>query len=216
MSGRRSERDTRNRRDTVVSEEHEPGALALPAYLPVQQDSFDEMLAGRSGVAEGFMDARARRLLVKTLALVRKAKGVSQTELAQKMKTSQSAISDLEKGLKDPRLSTLQRIARALNLELQVSISAGPGLTLQSWNHRNVSYLSSVQPTRIEEGLEELWNAMLRQRREAAGCDLSIPEDAHVRPISSRDPRDDNYLSGADLRNLSISQAAIAEVATIG
>jgi transcriptional regulator with XRE-family HTH domain len=49
---------------------------------------------------------------------VRKAKGITQAELADRCGTTQQQIARIENGTVDPRLSTLQRIAEALECEL--------------------------------------------------------------------------------------------------
>ncbi len=46
--------------------------------------------------------------------------GVTQTEFARRAGVAQSAISDYERGRKEPALSTLQRLAAAVNLVLDV------------------------------------------------------------------------------------------------
>jgi transcriptional regulator with XRE-family HTH domain len=50
----------------------------------------------------------------------RLAKHLNQTELAQKLGIRQRQISDLERGTIDPRLSTVQDVARVLDLELML------------------------------------------------------------------------------------------------
>jgi predicted transcriptional regulator len=52
--------------------------------------------------------------------------GVSQTEIAARMKTSQSAVARLEAGDADVRLSTLQRYAAAVGGGLRVRLSTRP------------------------------------------------------------------------------------------
>jgi transcriptional regulator with XRE-family HTH domain len=52
--------------------------------------------------------------LVDRLVEERQARGLSQTEVAARMGTSQSAVARLERGDADVRLSTLQRYAAAL------------------------------------------------------------------------------------------------------
>jgi transcriptional regulator with XRE-family HTH domain len=49
---------------------------------------------------------------------------MSQKQVAQAMQTTQSAVSELEGGATDPRLSTLQRYARAVGAELTVHLRA--------------------------------------------------------------------------------------------
>jgi transcriptional regulator with XRE-family HTH domain len=53
--------------------------------------------------------------VVRRLAAHRRALGLSQTEVAARMGTSQSAVARLEGGHGDARLSTVQRYAAALD-----------------------------------------------------------------------------------------------------
>jgi predicted transcriptional regulator len=55
-----------------------------------------------------------RRALIDELARVRRESELSQTEIAARMGTSQSAVARLEAGELDARLSTLERYAAAL------------------------------------------------------------------------------------------------------
>ena len=59
------------------------------------------------------MHAR-RQQLIGELIRARRESGLSQTELAARMGTSQSAVARLERGDLDARLSTLERYAAAL------------------------------------------------------------------------------------------------------
>jgi predicted transcriptional regulator len=63
----------------------------------------------------GLEGLRARRqALLDQLVAARRESGLSQTELAARMGTSQSAVARLESGDLDARLSTLERYAAAL------------------------------------------------------------------------------------------------------
>jgi ribosome-binding protein aMBF1 (putative translation factor) len=55
-----------------------------------------------------------RRRLVGELTAVRRSAGLSQTEIAARMGTSQSAVARLESGDADVRASTLERYAAAV------------------------------------------------------------------------------------------------------
>src|SRR3712207_5744707 len=69
----------------------------------------------RRSAFPGLGAASARRHeLIEQLARARRESGVSQTELAARMGTSQSAVARLESGELDARLSTLERYAAAL------------------------------------------------------------------------------------------------------
>jgi len=60
--------------------------------------------------------------VVLELAGQRRAAGLSQTEIAARMRTSQSAVARLEAGQGDIRLSTLRRYAGALGHQLQFGV----------------------------------------------------------------------------------------------
>jgi ribosome-binding protein aMBF1 (putative translation factor) len=60
--------------------------------------------------------------IVKTIIKERTKRGWSQTELALAIGSRQPVISRLERGDSNPSLSTLQKIATALDLSLQVSM----------------------------------------------------------------------------------------------
>jgi transcriptional regulator with XRE-family HTH domain len=65
-----------------------------------------------------FEDAQLRSALLRQLLDTRNAVGLTQAEIAAVMCTTQSAISELESGAIDPRVSTLQRYARAVGSQL--------------------------------------------------------------------------------------------------
>jgi ribosome-binding protein aMBF1 (putative translation factor) len=60
--------------------------------------------------------------VVKTIIRERIKRGWSQTQLAEAIGSRQPVISRLEQGNGNPSLSTLQKIAKALDLSLQVSM----------------------------------------------------------------------------------------------
>ncbi|MFW3172647.1 helix-turn-helix domain-containing protein [Geodermatophilus sp. CPCC 206100] len=71
-----------------------------------------------------------RRELIEELVRVRRETDLSQTEIAARMGTSQSAVARLESGELDARLSTLERYAAALGrtVDWQVRPSASSPL----------------------------------------------------------------------------------------
>jgi len=74
-------------------------------------------------VFPGFKEAAVRRrALAGTLTDERVALGLSQTEVAARMGTSQSAVARIESGDADVRLSTLERYAAALGRRLDVRL----------------------------------------------------------------------------------------------
>ena len=72
--------------------------------------------------AEAFEDASARSDLAGSLRQIRKASGQTQRQVAHAMGTTQSAISDLERGESDPQLSTVQRYSRAVGAKIRFSV----------------------------------------------------------------------------------------------
>ena len=56
------------------------------------------------------------------LRQAREAAGLTQEELARRLKTKKSAISRIENHAEDIKLSTLEKVAIALGKQLQISI----------------------------------------------------------------------------------------------
>ncbi len=86
------------------------------------KDFLDEVIQGRTKKNAEFPEMveaalRARRLL-RSLAERRRELGLSQTAVAARMRTSQSALARLEGGEADPRISTVERYALAMGEEL--------------------------------------------------------------------------------------------------
>ena len=74
----------------------------------------------------GFKEmAERRRAMGADFAAARRALGLSQTQVAARMGTSQSAVARLESGGADVRLSTLNRYAVALGVELDLHLKEG-------------------------------------------------------------------------------------------
>jgi DNA-binding XRE family transcriptional regulator len=91
-------------------------ALADPAGLPLLP-GFREMAIRR------MLDDRRR--LVGELAGQRRSAGLSQTEVAARMGTSQSAVARLEAGEADVRASTLERYAAAIGHQISWQLDGG-------------------------------------------------------------------------------------------
>ena len=84
-----------------------------------EPDFLDEIIAaseeGHPGFSASVDDAYRRRVMGRALADLRRALGLSQTEVASRMGTSQPAVSRLENG-GDVRLSTLTRYMGVVGL----------------------------------------------------------------------------------------------------
>ncbi len=73
-----------------------------------------------ASIFPGFREmAERRRKLLADLAARRRALGLSQTQVAARMQTSQSAVARIEAGEADVRLGTLERYAAALGQQLE-------------------------------------------------------------------------------------------------
>lgn len=87
-----------------------------------EEIDFDELLDDPE-VRAAMDDAETRMNVADLLRAGRKAAGYSQKDVAQAMGTTQSAVSDLERGETDPQLSTLQRYARATGAQLKIFVA---------------------------------------------------------------------------------------------
>ena len=101
------------------------GAAGVPAdageaaagTLPLMP-GFREMALRRRADEQAARMAEDRGRLVRELAEQRQAAGLSQTEVAARMGTSQSAVARLESGTADVRASTLERYAAAVGSQI--------------------------------------------------------------------------------------------------
>ena len=72
------------------------------------------MPSDRRTLFPGLQGLSERRQLIAELVRVRRDSGLSQTAIAARMGTSQSAVARLESGELDARMSTLERYATAV------------------------------------------------------------------------------------------------------
>ena len=93
-------------------------------------DFLDELIADGTIEDTNFavlVDAAMRRReLLRSFGRRREALGISQRTLAARMRTQQPAITRLEHGESDPKLSTLERYAAALGFDLDVTLVERP------------------------------------------------------------------------------------------
>src|SRR5436309_7401262 len=96
----------------------------MASKRPKPDDDFlDELVSEGTKKDPGFPQlveaAHRRRKLLRTLAGERTRRGISQTRIAARMRTSQSAIARLEAGEIDARVSTIDRFAAALGKRVE-------------------------------------------------------------------------------------------------
>jgi transcriptional regulator with XRE-family HTH domain len=92
-----------------------------------------------------FEDSEARASLLRHLARRRSIRSISQAMVARFMGTTQSAVSDLEAGSTDPRLSTLQRYARAIGCRLQICVKDYSG----AWQPGPADEAVEIRPVNV-------------------------------------------------------------------
>ena len=73
--------------------------------------------------AEGFEDGYEQFKIGVILRQARESAGLTQEELALRLKTKKTAISRVENHAEDIKLSTLERVAKALGKRLRVQIA---------------------------------------------------------------------------------------------
>ena len=93
---------------------------------PDKLDDLDRYVAKRGQASPTFLQlygaAIRERELLRTLAARRVQIGLSQREVAARMRTSQAAIARFERGETDPRLSTIERFAAAIGQRVEWKI----------------------------------------------------------------------------------------------
>jgi transcriptional regulator with XRE-family HTH domain len=116
----------------------------------------DEDLPVLPGFREMALRERQRRELVADLVARRRAAGLSQAEVADRMGTSQPAVARVEAGAVDVRLSTLERYAAAVGRRLELHL--GPPADDQA--RTGAARSREIRPGEIRRG--EIRNGEVR------------------------------------------------------
>jgi ribosome-binding protein aMBF1 (putative translation factor) len=77
-------------------------------------------VAGRSTVFRSMVTTDLKTLLGITIRNERSVLGISQEDLAERAGLHRNYVSDLERGARDPSISSIEKIAQALNLSVSV------------------------------------------------------------------------------------------------
>lgn len=94
-------------------------------YSQRRQQLIDELSPGEREVYnEAYATAGLAMELAETVYRARESAGLTQTELAQRMGTTQSAIAAVEAGARTPTVELLERLARACGRRLTIRIDA--------------------------------------------------------------------------------------------
>jgi ribosome-binding protein aMBF1 (putative translation factor) len=86
------------------------------------KDYIDERLKNDPELAEGFWDGYEDFKVGVMLREARKSSGLTQDEVAKKIKTTKSVVSRIENHAEDIRLSTLEKFVKALGRKLTIVI----------------------------------------------------------------------------------------------
>jgi ribosome-binding protein aMBF1 (putative translation factor) len=97
-----------------MSDYQQRRAKILADLSPDERAVFDEAHAAAGLAME----------LAETVYRARETAGLTQTELARRMGTTQSAIAAIESGARTPTVDLLERLARACGQRLTISIDA--------------------------------------------------------------------------------------------
>lgn len=93
-------------------------------------DFLAEMMAERTRANPDFPAlveaALNRRELLRALATERQAAGLTQTEVAAALGTSQAQVARLESGAADAKLSTISRLAAVLGKKIEFQVTDAP------------------------------------------------------------------------------------------
>lgn len=90
----------------------------LVTELEQAPENAEAIAHGRKWVAETFYPGHV------SVAQLRLQKGWSQADLARRAETSQPYIARLERGLVDPQISTVRKLARALDVPVSTLVEA--------------------------------------------------------------------------------------------
>ncbi|NKE55360.1 helix-turn-helix domain-containing protein [Lentzea sp. PSKA42] len=107
-----------------------------------------------------YEDADDRQRLIDALVTLRQVLGLSQKEVAKRMGIGQPTVSGFEKESSDPKLSTLQRYARAVEARLLIKVEMP---ALSDWVSQGMTTYGKgerVTPKRPEmhkSGLARAW-----------------------------------------------------------
>lgn len=95
---------------------------------PLMATQFEQLLARKlqdPRIKEAYDDACDRAVLQQHLTTLRREGGLTQAEVGKRMGVRQPTVSELENELEpDPRLSTVQRYARAVGARVSWSVAA--------------------------------------------------------------------------------------------
>lgn len=169
--------------------------------LATGRDDLDEYIEERSADPEfrsALEDEEERARLLQTLVQRRQTLALNQAEVAARMKTTQSAVSDLERGTVDHRITTVQRYARAVECELRFALSACSTLTMLTNTFRLAATWTTIVDVdppvwpELAEDPRSYWLPLVSfvsERGVARSSAIAGPVETSVSPVVIRSER---------------------------
>ena len=96
---------------------------ATASSSPTAFESYLSQRLEEPAVRAGFEDEGLLQKVIDRLVGFRKALNLTQTDVAKRMGVKQPTVSGFETEMSDPRLSTLQRYARAVEARVEIKIT---------------------------------------------------------------------------------------------
>jgi transcriptional regulator with XRE-family HTH domain len=142
-------------------------------------DELRKLVASNPTADGEYQDSGNRLRLIWHLLHVRQARKLGQRVVAKKMRTTQSVVSELEQGRTDPKLSALQRYARAIGCRIEITLlddgEDGSGelwrsrIHFKTWKTRELPYNKKLTDVRVEKEPQKIWGSKLQLQYEAEG-----------------------------------------------
>lgn len=98
----------------------------MTLHDPSEFDRWVEEMLESPAARAAFEDAQSRHAVIDDLLELRRSFELTQSEVARRMGVKQPTISGFESEGSDPRVSTVQRYARALGWRLRMTLEPAP------------------------------------------------------------------------------------------
>ncbi|MCW2928389.1 MAG: helix-turn-helix domain protein [Thermoleophilia bacterium] len=148
------------------------------------EDVLAEMAAEDESFAADLKEVQPVVNLVKAITGIRKARGVTQKQLADQVGTTQSAIARLESGDQDPRWSTVHNVLTALGAQIRFHPADSELLVLTQAEFDDI--LSGAVNTAVGQ--------MIDQMRQQAIAEAMVKVSAAKRASQNSETASNAYL----------------------
>ncbi|MFG1762245.1 helix-turn-helix domain-containing protein [Micromonospora parva] len=121
-------------------------------------------------VRAAYEDAQETHRILDSLVGLRRALSLTQKAVARRMGIKQPAVSEFENEASDPRLSTLQRYARAVEGRIRIILEMPADC---DWVSPSVTAYSAEKPARVDNNPSIKRSTMARAWRSKSEWDLT-------------------------------------------